>query len=505
MREAAGAGGALALWYAPNMRHPKVLAGALVFFCSFLAGAAEPHRPTLDGIRAALHAEIDAQPARGKRGETSKRGEEDQEALAQLDYDEGPGAEELQKGVQQIAAQSGSPKVRRECALFLKQLAAQEERDASEFAGKVDAALHHAGEAVLQAKTASELDPILRELEGLSEQRHYDDEDRASRHSLFNRLSDVRESVQHWQEYVSERESGDAAKAHETLQTLADNYRGSLNIPRSEILARIRALASAEQNEAAARSKAILESIHSLDDIHDAALKFRALPLSRYSSDLVGLMNNLEAIAKAYTGLKQGLATSLTLSTSRPGDSDPVVMHFRSELLLQVLPRLLRLEEKDNPRPGETVEAYLRRVADAARDAGNWDLIDRVLWARKQITLGITDHFSDDTLDDYSALLYFHQGQLQEKAHQYADAVALYRSALRQRGAAIPAAVIGERLDAIKKEHPAEFEEGSKTKHVKPENFPPDHPGAYDRTETLAVPPATPSASPRSSPAPVAP
>ena len=214
------------------------------------------------------------------------------------------------------------------------------------------------------------------------------------------------------------------------------------------------------------------------------------------------MVNNLETIARTYAGLKQDLASTLNFSYSRPGDSDPLIVHLHGDLLLFALPRFLQLPDNEKPVSGETVETYMRRMTELARKNSDWDLLGRVLEARRQITLHVAGTWSSDALEHYSAFNSFQRARVAERAHQYAAAATLYQTALRQGGDFIPPEIIGERLDAIKKEHPVEFAEGTKPKRAPDDNGSSDHHVQNQMPGELHIPAVTPTATATVAPEP---
>lgn len=424
-----------------------------------LAHAAEPSH--LDSLRAALRSDIAEQKTQKTR-EARNQVAADEEALGTIDSIDPEDARELERVVKDIAGGAGSDKVRRECEAILHASRAKENERVKQFAKEVEEKIQRASEIALKAQTAREMDGPIAELRSVIDHTPYGDET-SERYSVIRRLERARDTAQHWQDYLSCRESGDLAQATDELTHLADEKEGGLNIPRSELLARVRQIEPEEEQQINQQGRAILDSIHSLDEMADALKRLQSLPYAR-SRQLAGVVHNLDHLARTYAGLKQGVAVTLNLAHNPPGDADPVIVRLQGELLLAELPTYLQVPATRGPRPGETIETYLRRLADEAHAARDWDLIDRVLYARREMTLHVAGTWSSDNLKDYSAFAEFQQARVQDRAQQFAAAVRLYEKALRDGGDKIPADVIGERLAAIRKEHPAEFEEGTRSK-----------------------------------------
>ena len=98
------------------------------------------------------------------------------------------------------------------------------------------------------------------------------------------------------------------------------------------------------------------------DDLPAAVQALRADPAVFRSNELSSLANALEGICKSYLAFKEGIATTINMSYSAPGDAYPLVTRLRADLLLRVLPRILEVQE--NNRRAQAVYA----AAGFARD-----------------------------------------------------------------------------------------------------------------------------------------
>ncbi len=456
-----------------------------------------PDAPILDGIRSAIQADIKAHQT-GRQ--ENQRVEDDQTALNDLDDVEGEDLADVVRSVKNVRAVTASEIVRHQCDLFLQQARKRQLEDQQRFTVEAEKAIHRATEAAVNAKNTADLDPAISDLRNLAQ--HTPRIGRSAETSpIERRLGAARGDLQHWQDFLSQREAGNSLRAAQILQSIADDEETGLDMPRSAIELRIRQLEAEGKQQVETNGRAILADIHTLDDVRPALIKLRAVPVVE-SNDLLSIVNNLESIARTYAGLKQDLATTLNFSYSRPGDSDPLIVRLHGELLLVALPRYLRLPESERPRPNESIEAYLQRITDLARSTSNWDLLERVLDARKQITLHVAGTWSSDALGEYSSFTYFQRARREEDAGQYANATALYETALRQANNIVPKETIQAKLDAIKKNHPAEFDAGTKTKHPPEPNNSGNKLPSNRAPGELQVPPAeasstsTPTATP---------
>jgi hypothetical protein len=110
------------------------------------------------------------------------------------------------------------------------------------------------------------------------------------------------------------------------------------------------------------------------------------------------------------------------------------------------------------PKPGETVDAYIQRVADQAKAAGDVPLMTRARDVQRWLGAGGYQGGSENN----PAITMFMAGQNQETAGQFMLAIMSYENALRIGRDDVPAKAIGDRLKALQTEHPGEFEEAMK-------------------------------------------
>ncbi|HVJ45101.1 MAG TPA: hypothetical protein VM511_01870, partial [Luteolibacter sp.] len=103
----------------------------------------------------------------------------------------------------------------------------------------------------------------------------------------------------------------------------------------------------------------------------------------------------------------------------------------------------------------ETVAAFLDRIAAEAKAREDGALGLRI----KELRRILTRTYSYGTQDNRGMDAYV-SGQNQETAGEMALAVISYQQALKSGSELVPAKRIGERLEAIKKSHPAEYEKG---------------------------------------------
>lgn len=131
-------------------------------------------------------------------------------------------------------------------------------------------------------------------------------------------------------------------------------------------------------------------------------------------------------------------------------------MSLRVQLALFALPRAIGASEADQPQPNETALTYMRRMIAVARERKDWPFASRVLAAAQSTQV-------NDPLiktSDSTALTLFFAGLNFERGKQFSLAVNSFQMALKTGSDLIPAEDIGERLEAIKRNHAADYEAG---------------------------------------------
>ena len=278
--------------------------------------------------------------------------------------------------------------------------------------------------------------------------------------SQMARLSSAYRFVAQWQDYLSARNSGNIQLAQQTLQNILNNQgngEGAL-VPRSEILARNVELATGAKPPSPATpappppvdEATIIASIKSLDDIETAVKALKATDPNNQSQTV----NTLSQIAGAYAASKAGMPETLEFTPVNYANYSPApeLERVRAMALRYLLPRYLGAKALP-VNPDEPVADYLNRSIDDAASRQDWVLLQRIILAETKITRPQVQG---------SGPRIFLGALNQEMAGQYASAVFSYSNALRDPDELLPAKVAGDRLAAIKKDHPAEYEEGMK-------------------------------------------
>ena len=213
-------------------------------------------------------------------------------------------------------------------------------------------------------------------------------------------------------------------------------------------------------------------------------------------------MNGLDAVCKAYLAFKEGVATTLPPTYWQTGDTNQIVTRLRAELLLLVLPRILGVEQTDQPKAGETVEGYLVRMRAVAIAHHDFELLSRTISAAREISASIAGPGQSLIGQDYTSFLYWREGQNAERAKRFFEAALAYRRALSSATSAVPVEFIAQRLDAIEKEHPDEFRQA--TEVTRRYNNPDVAPRRYGTPGGLTIPDASPWPTPLRTASPTA-
>jgi len=414
-----------------------------------------------------------------------------------------PGQEQqLEAAIHQVMATDPSKDVQEAGEALIEELQAQKKARIDALTSKVDAALASVPAAVAKAEKPADLDAVLDDLLRVTPANGnaygYDPETQTQN----ARVTTTYQFVAQWQDYLSYRESGNDQMALNTLRNLLNQRPGGEPIiPRSEILARIAPLEARTQLANVPRPYVpppptdftpILESVKTLDDLNLAVHQAGITPNSQtYDS------GELAQLAFLYAQAKNGLPVSLDINPGwSAGSAHPDLSRIESMLLLYLLPRLLG-PGAPTPNANEQVNDYLIRTLTTAETSQNWELVQRVLDAQMKIAKVQPQVFQGHQL--------FLAGLNQEIAQQYATAVTDYETALGSPDAYTSAKFIGDRLAAIKKDHPSDYDAGMKTfLHPPALNYPPGLMNPYVMAMRYGMPGYPPSA-PVSAPASSAP
>ena len=218
--------------------------------------------------------------------------------------------------------------------------------------------------------------------------------------------------------------------------------------------------------EISRQSADILRGVKKLEDVSSALKAMEALASDpeNGSTNNSPAIQTLRKIHKLHEELKAGM--SVTLSSvetgSSSGDTDETVA-VRGLIIKFALPRVLNVTGDAMPKDSESVPDYLARMLEESRRKSDWQLLSKVMDTAQSLKPN-----SLLATGDAAALRSMLAGINQERARQYAGAVAYYLAALRSGSQAVPSEMIGEKLEAIRKDHPQDYEAGNNLQIIEP-------------------------------------
>ncbi len=431
-----------------------------------------------------------------------------------------------------------SAPLREQCEEISGQLRGEREAREAKMAEEIKAAFRHAEQAVPAARKASDLDDVLRELSRFSDQGGGQPQSAAASNEL-SKVQPVLQFVTSWQNYLGYSAAGNVQGAREALQDLLNDKGPPYLIPRSEILARFAFMIkppveqsdrgndqenAVNQNQAdlftvaeplwfnkSARTLCFhLEKLDQLDGVIDAlqGLKSRTA-FQSYGKFIDDVLKSLLNLNGAYKEYKAGLVVNIETLSDDLDSTTPQnqLIPLRAELMLLALPRYLGLPPESKAKPGENVYDFLDRIEAEGLSKSDYLLVARV----RSIQHFLKDGKPGDS-DASTQAADFVMARNQEAAGQYAFAVASYERALACGTDLVPPKAIGERLAAIKAEHPDDFKQGVDLYFIArpprfstiPTDWPPRRPGSQTFPAFLhRFPVPTTSATPTPSPSPV--
>jgi hypothetical protein len=478
----------------------RLMVGWLCFATLMVAHAAE--EDLFSSLTAALRDDI-ASLQRRSTGDsaTTNRLTQERSALFILERACAANLTPAQQSLQQLLASNLPPPLANEVNMALQSIQNLRVQQAQKLDKKTADALTRAKDVVLKASRASELDAFLIELRQLMDVSEPFQLPGCYPQSALKRLRDAAGFLQKWQNYLWAIENGKFDTGIKVLTDLDKTEQNALDIPRSEILARVRSSEEKDKAQADGYVTSTLQSIGSLDDLASALMRLRSH--SAYQSLAVSnAVNGLDAICKSYLAFKAGVATTLPPTYWQTGGTNLIVTRLRAELLLLVLPRILGTEQTDPPNSNETVETYLIRMRATAIAQRNFELLSRTLSAAKEISSSISGPGQSLIAQDDISFLAWREGQNAERANRFSEATLAYRRALNSATPAIPVEFIAERLDAIEKEHPDEFRRAGET--GRGYYYGQIIPRAYETPSGLTVPAVSPRPTPLRTPTPTA-
>lgn len=379
---------------------------------------------------------------------------------------------------------------------ILKELKEQAARRSKELKGKIDATLTTALRQGLDATKAEDLDAPLKAV--LDMQREAGNQRINSEHQGINLeglrgLEQILTAIQ--DAFLAATATSGKAARDSSPPGEKIRYAGPTNskalmdvIPRSELLRKLQALAdrvnqSAQpktvdegktsasksetkpakpkpptQMEVEKQLRAWAEEVRKPEDIAGLIAKVETFFGQRGGQDSYGIpvqLSQLYHYRRIYEDFKAGTASFQAFAYASPGQGSESVNNIRNLLIKYAVKQVLSGPSGVDPGTDETVAAYLQRVIEKARTAADWPVLLKAVEATSSLGLSTVASSSDSL-----ALRYFVSAQDYEKAQLFAKAASAYSSAFKPGSTILPAEAVAQKLDALKKAHPDEFEKG---------------------------------------------
>jgi len=365
----------------------------------------------------------------------------------------------IEEVVARLMATHSSDKVQQTGEDLIQELESQRKARAEAFETKANAVLSEVPDALMQAKKATDLDGILKEMQTLQNPQggSFGDD---SAQVLANKINATFQFVTQWQDYLSATSSGNMQEAQNSLRAILNNRQidAPIFFPRSEILARFEKASGRNPMDGDGTPGAgstdvdvILGKVKTVDDLSHAFVQLAQIP--NLGWDWADLSTLDEARDNALAGLPMTLDLKKALNGPFYGDDISRIVAME---LIAILPYYFGTEVSDPPKANETVDAYLDRLSATANTNGNLALLQRTIATKVALTNSEGKIPSIGTQS-------FLAGLSQDAAGQYAPAVISYERALKEPDRFLPVKIVGERLAAIKAAHPDEFEKGLTT------------------------------------------
>ena len=182
--------------------------------------------------------------------------------------------------------------------------------------------------------------------------------------------------------------------------------------------------------------------------------------VSSWSNPVDPDLTALVSPSSAYAEYKAGLPIQPQPFFRSPSISNVRIVQLRAELARLLLPRLLNLPAETRPAAGETVNDFIERVVREAVAKEDFGLAGRAKAGQASFAYGVQDGPSAAERRRQAAIDDLVTAHDQETAGQFTLAVISYERALACSNDIVPPQFIAKRLAALKKEHPAEFQDG---------------------------------------------
>ena len=468
------------------MKKSMGLMTIIAFLLLSISGLASPLEDKVKALESALKATpAEANPADSTSALTGRARVTSDSALADAlkqiaNADAGPSpGNSAEMTVAQILATHPSEAVQKAGTELLDEIAAERKARNEAHASELDGVLKKLTDVVSKSTRPSDLDDILVDLQKFQNQGYATyGEDQMP---LSQKASQAYQFATGWQDYLSSVAHGNGDQARNELRNLAQNGYGITIVPRSHILELMSApipppanSTSGENQQAPApvneTADDILNKIKTLDQMEDAWRQLHTMNFP-YNSAEAQSVQTLQNYVDCYKAIKAGLPSNLDLRNgvqSLPGHEDITLKIWL--LALQALFPSFKGAPIENEKPVD----FINRVITDATSRNDWDTLKLALVTKDEVTkstqFGLYTPEATSGIDSLIAALN------QETAGQYSQAVGSYEAALRSPSSDIPAKMIGEKLAALKRDHPDEYNAGYQQMLAppRPYGFPPN-------------------------------
>ena len=387
---------------------------------------------------------------------------------------------EISAIVSRLMATHPSDTVQKAGGAIIEELQVERADRAKVFASRAEATLSEAADAITHAKTAGDLDGIVKSLKALQNPEGGVPQDAGQ--DVANRIASTYQFATQWQNYLAAAANANWPEAQNSLRSIVENPRIDAPefFPRSEILARYEAAfhggapinATATPTAATSDPDPILHKIQKPEDLEIC------LPQLEQTSTVPGYQpwdwSEFIALARARDNALAGLPFTIDFQKAVNGpEYGDDWSRITAMELLYLLPYYFDTEVSAPPKEGESLAAYLDRIVAQANGDGNLALVQRVTAVQASLTGS-----ANETNPTVSGTSQFLAGLSHDAAGQYDLAVNSYEHALQEADSSLQIKVVGDRLAAIKKDHPDDFEKGWAT-FVTP---PPPNTDSYGRS-----------------------
>jgi hypothetical protein len=356
-----------------------------------------------------------------------------------------------------ISTTFASSEVKDEAEKGMAELRARKADHEETFVKNTQAAIDRLAKTALDQTTSEALDPLIKEAADLRVTNYGDSSDAMQR--TQNEISYFQNFLRLWQDYLFAQESNDQSKAQDTVRNLLGYSDFQAFLPRSRLLKILTPTGSKKtgagmllRDDGAVE---LLKHINRIEDI-DPAIKDWSTKYQKTDSN----SRIVSALRRAQSTYQSALSRGQVSYIETDDTSSPVFARLRNQIFTASLASELGLRKTLPPQADEAVADYLQRVYSELEKQGDYAKLKRAVEATRIPVMSMRGYFPRDLNPRYNGLCAYLAGQNQEQAGQWMAATVSYQQGLRDGLDFVPAKIIGQRLDELKKQHPAEYRQG---------------------------------------------